>query len=578
MDQPLVAPIAVVLAILTVGCFILQRIYRKNLIKERYFYMRDLTLVGTWMIFALWTGDKNIKFMVAMSLAASVIGMGQHVYPKKSLTWMYGAIAVIFAFLGPKIEFIGLPGGEYFYMSNLQSICFTSLWITIFPLLFQRLDTVPGLAGHLLGVSFSLMLLVASLSGQVLGAAFIMSLAGLLFTAVFWSRLGHNYRKLGEPLAAMWGILVAGTSLLGVSKGITFTTLMVIPLGLYAIPLAEASLHFVGQAIPLGKWGHLSLYHRMIDRGIDHPMAVKFVTFLCLTIGALISFGQLGINESNRSVLISILAVSVLVEGYCLRGSRRRDSAKLWGVSIDGISMNYALSRVRSHIINMEKSAMVITPNAISVYRAKKDSLYRSVARKALLTLPDGTGLVWGLKFLKMPVIERVTGIDFMQRICRLASVEGWPVYLLGSRQEIVTLASEKLEDKYPGLDIAGYHNGYFKEDETEKIINDIRESGARILFVALGFPRQELWLDSNLPHLDNVIGVGVGGSFDVISGKLKRAPFLWQKLGFEWLYRLIQEPWRLRQDVDLILFVVFIFLEKLGFTSREENNEEHSS
>ncbi|PIE55113.1 MAG: glycosyl transferase [Dethiosulfovibrio peptidovorans] len=559
-----------VLSLLVLVSFVLQRIYRRTLTKERYHYMRDLTLVGAWMVFSLWTGRGDIRVVAAMALLGAVVGLFQHMLlPQRDSLWLYGLLGILFAFVGPRISFIGLPGGEYLYLSRAGSIGATALWVTVFPLLFHRLDEVPGLAGHLLGVSFSLILLISSVSGQSLGGAFVMSLAGLAFTAVFWSRLGHNYRRLGTSLSAFWGVLVAGTSLVGVSKGVTITTLMVIPLGLYALPLVEVSLNLIAHAVPLGRWGQLSIYHRMMDRGADHPEAVKFVTFLCLSIGALISFLQIGIDETTRPALLAVLVVSISVKVSCLRRSHFRESSSLWGVSVDGISMNYALSKVRAQLLARGASALVVTVNALSLIRARHDEKYRSVADGAWLTLPDGVGLVWGLRFLGMKVNERVAGIDFMQRLCRLAASEGWPIYLLGSRAHVVMQTASVLQDRYPGLIVAGYRDGYF-DDDTE-VVEDIRRSGARLVFAALGVPKQELWLDSHLDDLPDVVAVGVGGSFDVISGRLKRAPQLWQKVGMEWLYRLIQEPWRLKQDGALVWFIVAVLLEKVGLGRRRK-------
>ena len=118
---------------------------------------------------------------------------------------------------------------------------------------------------------------------------------------------------------------------------------------------------------------------------------------------------------------------------------------------------------------------------------------------------------------------------------------------------------------KYPELRIAGYHSGYFNEIEEDQILGKIRSSGARILFAGMGIPKQEKWLARNLPSLGSVAGVGVGGSFDVISGNLKRAPGVIQKIGFEWLFRLVQEPWRFKRDLDLLVFIFLVLGTKLG-------------
>ncbi len=569
----------VALSCLTVASFFLQKIYRSTLSKERYFYMRDLSLVAAWILFALWSGDGAIKVVVAMATLGAVAGMAQHTSPTKNLSWLLAVVGALFAILGPRISFIGLSDGEYLYLTSYGSFMLTTIWVTAFPLLFQRLDSVPGLAGHLLGVGFSLSLLVSCLSSQPLSGGFMMSLAGLSFTGVFWSRLGHNYRQLGKPLASFWGIVVAGASLVGVSKGVTLTAIMVIPMGLYALPFVEASLNFIAQSLPSGRGSRLSIYHRMIDRGIDHPKAVKFVTFLCLSIGAVISFVQMGIDDRTRPILAAILGISAVVGLSCVRGVKSgRVSSKMWGIPMDGISMNYALSKTRSRIINESSSAMIVTANALCLYRTRKDPVYSDVVRSSWLTLPDGAGLVWAMKLLGIPVVERVAGIDFMHGLSRLSAAEGWPIYLLGSRPGVAEEAGQRLKDLYPGLIVAGSRDGYFSDEDDEEIVDRIVASGAKVLFVALGMPKQDLWLNKHLQSMNGVIGVGVGGSLDVVSGRLKRAPALWQKMGMEWLYRLIQEPKRFRQDLDLGLFVLTVLLDKIGLTDGDKEDEYHRS
>lgn len=578
MSNIVAAHAVIALMGLVIASFFIQKIYRSILSKERYFYMRDLSLVAAWILFALWSEDQSIRVVVAMATLGAIVGMAQHTSPAKKLSWLIALVGVCFASLGPRISFIGLSDGEYLYLSSYGSFLLTVIWITAFPLMFQKLDSVPGLAGHLLGVGFSLALLVSTLSGQPLTGGFLMSLAGLSFTAVFWSRLGHNYRQLGKPLASFWGILVAGASLVGVSKGVTLTAIMVIPMGLYALPFAELSLNFITKALPVGG-GRISIYHRMIDKGIDHPKAVKFVTFLCLSIGAIISFFQMGIDDRTRPILMAILGMSAVIGVTCVKGAKYIEKkSRMWGLHMDGISMNYALSKTRSRIINETSSSVVVTANALCLYKARKDPVYRDVVSRSWLILPDGAGLVWAMKLLGIPVVERVAGIDFMHGLSRLSAVEGWPVYLLGSKPGIAIKAGEELKKLYPGLVIAGTRDGYFSEDEEPNIVEEIRASGAKVLFVALGMPKQDLWLDKHLQKMSGVIGVGVGGSLDVVSGRLKRAPVAWQKVGMEWLYRLAQEPKRFRQDLDLGLFVLTVLLEKIGFMDGDKYDENHCS
>ncbi|GAB1426669.1 WecB/TagA/CpsF family glycosyltransferase [Aminivibrio sp.] len=555
-------------------CFILQRICRKSMDTIQYNYFRDLLLLGAWVLCALWAGTPVSRFIVGMAVLASILGMGQRLYPSSLWKGSYLILGLVFALFGPRIAFLGLPGGEYHYFQPGVSILLTALWIAVFPLLLQELDNIPGMSGHLVAISFSLMLITTVFSGQSLPEAFFLSLSGLSLLGVFWSRHGHMYRRMGESLAALWGTLVAGTSVLGVSKGITFSTLLLLPLGLFAIPIMETSLHFVSRVFSSRSAPAAVLYRKLISRGLDHPSAVRFITSLCALGGALVAISRLG----NSLFMILWVSVTVLFTGIALlpflrkMGENGEASGKptLWRTAIDNVSMNYALSRSRGAVTSSEGLSLVATVNALAVLEAERNPRYSEALSNSFLTLADGTGLVWALKFLGRPVQERVAGIDFMAGLARMAAAERWPVYLLGAKEEVVVKAAEKLQELFPEIILAGWRNGYFDPEDPE-IPREIRESGAKVLFAALGVPKQEIWLHDRRNDLGNILAVGVGGAFDVISGSLKRAPLPWQKMGLEWLYRLFQEPWRWKRDLELFRFAGKVFLTRFGGSPSEK-------
>ena len=150
---------------------------------------------------------------------------------------------------------------------------------------------------------------------------------------------------------------------------------------------------------------------------------------------------------------------------------------------------------------------------------AVKDQEYKEIVSHSALTLADGTGLIWALRFLGKPIQERITGIDFLLQLCRTASAEEWPVYLLGGKPDIADQAAKKLQALYPGLKVAGVQHGYFSAAEEKRIIEEIRQNGTRLLFVGMGIPRQEKWIHAHRQELGDLVAIGVGGSFDVISG-----------------------------------------------------------
>lgn len=158
----------------------------------------------------------------------------------------------------------------------------------------------------------------------------------------------------------------------------------------------------------------------------------------------------------------------------------------------------------------------------------------------------DGAGISIGLKLLAIPAPPRCAGIDLMLKLCTLAAETGASIYLLGARKEIAELVAQRLVAQNPKLHIAGVRDGYYEASEEPEVIEAIRASGADMLFVGISSPKKELLLQKHWPHLGVKIGMGVGGSFDVISGSLKRAPYWMQALGMEWCFRLFQEPRRL--------------------------------
>ena len=247
----------------------------------------------------------------------------------------------------------------------------------------------------------------------------------------------------------------------------------------------------------------------------------------------------------------------------------------IWSTSVDNISMDYALAKTRAAALSGKGVSLVSTVNALAVMEAEKNREYADALRSSFLTLADGAGLVWALRFLGTPVQERVAGIDFLMRLARTAAADSLPVYLLGAKEESVKGAAEALKEQYPDLVIAGWRNGYFDPADAS-VAGAVRDSGAKILFVAMGVPRQEIWIRENAPLLGDMVAVGVGGAFDVVSGQLRRAPGAWQRLGLEWMFRLLQEPWRWKRDLDLFIFVCRVFLTKMGLRPfREDRSAE---
>lgn len=230
------------------------------------------------------------------------------------------------------------------------------------------------------------------------------------------------------------------------------------------------------------------------------------------------------------------------------------------GVGFDNITMDQAVAEgVR--LMSTEGAHYAATPNPeiVEVCRADEDA--RAAVNGADLVLADGIGVIYGAKILGTPLKGRVTGIGFAQGLMARMAENGKSLFLLGAKPGVAEKAAGRLQEQYPGLRIAGTHDGYFQEDGP--VIEAIRKSGADVVFVCLGAPKQEKWMRKNGAATGAHLLVGLGGCLDVFSGEVKRAPAVFQKLGLEWLHRLVKNPSRIGRMMKLPLFLVHVAGEK---------------
>jgi N-acetylglucosaminyldiphosphoundecaprenol N-acetyl-beta-D-mannosaminyltransferase len=232
---------------------------------------------------------------------------------------------------------------------------------------------------------------------------------------------------------------------------------------------------------------------------------------------------------------------------------------ELAGIKIDNVTMAEAIKKLEDFIL--EKSPhLIVTPNPEIIVNAQADEELRNILNNAHLRLPDGISMVVVSQILGRPLKERVTGIDFLNRAVEVSARKGFRVYLLGGAPGVADAAAKILKAKYANLIIAGTQHGYFKPEEEQAVIDSIRNSHPDILFAGLGMGKQEKWLARNLNELNVPAGVGVGGSFDVISGLKQRAPKWMQDLYIEWLFRLFAEPDRWKRQLALPKFLWLAF------------------
>jgi N-acetylglucosaminyldiphosphoundecaprenol N-acetyl-beta-D-mannosaminyltransferase len=220
--------------------------------------------------------------------------------------------------------------------------------------------------------------------------------------------------------------------------------------------------------------------------------------------------------------------------------------------------------------IEARRPTQVITGNPIMVMAALERPDYYRIMEQAELIVPDGAGIVWASRVAGDPVPERVAGFDLLHELMREGERRRWSAYLLGARQDVVEETARRLQERYPLVRIAGFRNGYFGPEEDEAVIAAIREAAPDLLFVARdALTTQEPWIARHKPALGVPVMMGVGGSFDVIAGRTKRAPAFFRKLGLEWLYRLLRQPSRAGRMAALPRFALKVLRAGRNVTER---------
>ena len=231
------------------------------------------------------------------------------------------------------------------------------------------------------------------------------------------------------------------------------------------------------------------------------------------------------------------------------------------GIPFDRITMDQTVEQILQ-FMKGDRCRTVYTPNPEFVMAAKSDQAFTEVLQCGDLVIPDGIGIVIASKIQKQPLPERVAGYDTVQNVLEKLKDTSYTVYFLGAAPGVAEEAATKMKEKYPGLQVVGTYHGYFTEEEEPAILQEIHQLKPDLLLVGLGFPRQEKWIAAHQSTLPVKVCMGIGGSIDGMAGKVKRAPVFFQKIGLEWLYRLVRQPSRWKRMLQLPLFLWYVLME----------------
>ncbi|MBI3985031.1 MAG: WecB/TagA/CpsF family glycosyltransferase [Candidatus Levybacteria bacterium] len=229
----------------------------------------------------------------------------------------------------------------------------------------------------------------------------------------------------------------------------------------------------------------------------------------------------------------------------------------LLGVGFTNASEDEILEYIYTGLQKSTEKYYIVTPNPELLVIADEDKDYKKVLNNAKLALADGIGVMWGARFVGRSLRQRITGVDFTESLCNYISKRPITVSFLGGGPKIAELTAECLVKKYPGLKVSWFSKEYD---------SSLKDKKTDILFVAFGSPKQEIWISKNLNNVNARVVIGVGGTFDFITGNVKRSPKLLRNLGLEWLFRLLVQPWRIKRQFSLVKFIFLVFKEKYNF------------
>lgn len=497
-------------------------------------------------------------------------------------------ISLIIIYSGIRIEFLRSPSssGGYLYLSYL-SIPLTILWLISITNSIGQADELGEITPYIVFIASLTFLMVSLIQRQGLILAEVLS---LIMAAISFIFIKYIPRGKFSSYYMSFGFMLAVIAIVGVSKSTAALTLLV-PLLILGVPIIDSSYSIVanyarqessgiGRKYLLFSESRSRLRQKLQSYGFSAQGANLTIigVSLYLSLSAFIisiyqSFYLLIILTAFGWITFELLKNKVQSEELVIERDILTSRIKLFQVGIDQVDNQKTIQKIEEFIIS-KKPHQITTPDTLAVLRARKDPEYNAILRSADLVTPDGAGILWAATTLNYPLPERVTGIDIIHNMCRLAVKKGYSLYLLGSYPGVAGEAALNLTKKYPGVKIAGTHHGYFNCEDfqnCEEIIAEIKEKRPDILLVGMGVPKQEKWINKNLSRLDIPVCMGVGGSFDVLSGRIPRAPLWMQRHGMEWIYRSIKQPSRGFRILALFYFIWLVILGKIVYSLKEK-------
>jgi len=503
---------------------------------------------------------------------------------------LQGMIAILVIAVGVKIEFLRDSSGGYWYLTNL-SIPITIVWLLSITNSVGQTDELGNLTPIIVFIASFTFLIVSVFQRQGLILAELLSIFLVVFSLIIIYLKRKNLRKEVNYFSSYYmffGFLLAVIAIVGVLKSTAALTLLT-PFLILGFPIIDSSYSFIAGYLRedyLGAMNESKLRQQLIDHGFSWKGANIIIVSTCIYLSLIAVVISVWEDFYLFTFMIGMgyltfywLKQQVIKGENIICFDKQKERIELFGVPINKINCQQAIERLIS-FVDQKTPCFVVTPDTLAVLRARKDNQYLNVTKKADLVTPDGAGILWAATTLDNPLIERITGIDLINQICLSAVKKKYRLYLLGAKEEVIEKTAKNLEKQYPGINIVGYHHGYFNqlesashqgENNEKEIIREIKKKRPDFLLVGMGVPKQEFWISKYKDELEVPVCIGVGGSFDVLSGKIPRAPLWMQNHGMEWIFRLIKEPKRVKRAIALPYFIWLVFLGKMELFFRAD-------
>ena len=543
---------------------------------------------------------------LAVYVLAALRGLG------RLPAWVADVVVVGAAFMATRVSTDVIVQVAYSSSADSGSIelgpvdtILTVGWVWLVSRLCASLNRVPAVAGGYLGLFALTIALLLGTNGRLenlFAPAATWALAGAGLSAFVFA-LKHPSINLGWSSVLAMGFLIGVSTAMGLLKN-TLPALLALSLLALGLPLLNVSIVKV-RARLRGynvEWSNrqMRLDQALEARGVPRQKIALYYfcvgAWLC-SLAYLATHWFFGTPPSPLLaifyglILLFLAGAGAIVFFSLARLQMRRqadetlpESIEAFGVKLSPVSMEEALDRVEQFIASGQPH-QVLTTDANAILTSRSDPEYLKIMRGASMTTPDGFGVIWGARLLNLPIYERVTGVDMVTGICERAAKKGYKIYILGSNEGVAERAARNLEKKYPGLQVVGTHHGFWRRDgkeggfsaqESDEIMADvIAEAAPDVLFVAMGIPVQEKFIAAQLQRMQVPVCIGVGGSFDVYSGKFTRAPVTVQRIGLEWLYRVWVEPARWKRMGYVPRFMLVALKTWLFGGPREEKSHE---